>query len=539
MAGCGGEPRRPLPPGQLIDPSRTLGHRIRDGVGGLIAEAAGMPESRWHSCEVVIVGGGVAGLAAARRLVNAGCDDFVLLELEPVAGGTSRGGTLAGQACPWGAHYLPVPMQENRALVGLLEEMGALEGTDELGEPLGAEQHLCADPQERLYHAGRWYDGLYLHAGASGEDRRQWSRFQKELDRWIAWRDGQGRRAFALPLASGSDDPEVTALDRMTAGRWLDLHQFNSPRLKWIVDYACRDDYGMSSEATSAWAALFYFVSRRIAAGGQGRPFLTWPEGNARIVRHMSEQAGSRVRTGEAVFDIHPVAREGRDEIEVLSLVSSGEGSSRESVQGYRAGKVILATPQFLAPYLLRPWRDHRPRHLADFEYGSWMVANLAVDERPAGNGFPLAWDNVFYDSRSLGYVVATHQSGPGRGPTVLTYYYPVVEGSASDGRRKMEAADRDEWAEVVLTDIEQAHPEIRQITTGLDVARWGHAMIRPRPGFVWGQSREDARRPVQGVHFANTDLSGVALFEEAFYHGNRAGEEVLAGLSIPFESIL
>ena len=92
---------------------------------------------------------------------------------------------------------------------------------------------------------------------------------------------------------------------------------------------------------------------------------------------------------------------------------------------------------------------------------------------------------------------------------------------------------------EVVLTDIEQAHPEIRQITTGLDVARWGHAMIRPRPGFVWGQSREDARRPVQGVHFANTDLSGVELFEEAFYHGNRAGEEVLAGLSIPFESIL
>jgi hypothetical protein len=30
-------------------------------------------------------------------------------------------------------------------------------------------------------------------------------------------------------------------------------------------------------------------------------------------------------------------------------------------------------------------------------------------------------------------------------------------------------------------------------------------------------------------VHFANTDLSGVALFEEAFYHGLRAADEVLS----------
>jgi len=31
-------------------------------------------------------------------------------------------------------------------------------------------------------------------------------------------------------------------------------------------------------------------------------------------------------------------------------------------------------------------------------------------------------------------------------------------------------------------------------------------------------------------VHFANTDLSAVALFEEALYHGVRAAEEVLGG---------
>jgi hypothetical protein len=31
-------------------------------------------------------------------------------------------------------------------------------------------------------------------------------------------------------------------------------------------------------------------------------------------------------------------------------------------------------------------------------------------------------------------------------------------------------------------------------------------------------------------IHFANTDLSGVALFEEALYHGVRAAEEIVGG---------
>ena len=535
-AGCRDEDVPDLPPGRLVEPSRTLGHRIRDGAGELVSRAGDMADEDWQTCDVVIVGGGVAGLSAARRLLMAGCKNFVLLEMEDVPGGTARGGMLAQQACPWGAHYLPVPQKENGALVGLLGEMGVLEGVDVLGQPLGAEEHLCRDPQERLFYAGRWYDGLYLRAGATPEDRRQWAQFQQVLDGWSAWRDQHGRRAFTLPLAGCSDDPEVTQLDKMPAAQWLEQQGFNSPRLLWMVDYACRDDYGMSVSQASAWAALFYFVSRRVAPGSTGRPFLTWPEGNARIVRHLSEMAGVRVRSGEAVIDINPVVRDGREVVEVVSLVAEGADGR---VRGYRANRVIMATPQFLAPYLVRPWRSERPGHVSDFEYGSWMVANLAVDQRPAGIGFPMAWDNVFYNSRSLGYVVATHQTGQDRGPTVLTYYYPIVDEAPRGGRRFLESIGRDEWADVVLADIEQAHPEIRQLTRELNVARWGHAMIRPTPGFVWSGSRESARQPWQGIHFANTDLSGVALFEEAFYHGTRAGEEVLAALSISHQSIL
>ena len=68
---------------------------------------------------------------------------------------------------------------------------------------------------------------------------------------------------------------------------------------------------------------------------------------------------------------------------------------------------------------------------------------------------------------------------------------------------------------------------------------RWGHAMIRPRPGFVWGGARVAATRPYRGIYFAHSDLSGIALFEEAFYHGTRAAEAVLTERGLPVQSIL
>ena len=182
-----------------------------------------------------------------------------------------------------------------------------------------------------------------------------------------------------------------------------------------------------------------------------------------------------------------------------------------------RARHAIIATPQFIAARLVG-----RP---CDFTYGSWMVANLTLRDRPTSAGFPLAWDNVLYESPSLGYVVSTHQRGIDHGPTVLTYYYPLTTPNA---RETLLATGRDEWAGVALADLSRAHPEIRSRTERIDVMRWGHAMIRPRPNFVWSPARTRAASPHGNIHFANTDLSGIALFEEALYHGVRAAEEVM-----------
>ncbi len=536
LAACGTKEGRPtLPEGEIVGASDGIGHLIRDGLRP-------EPES-WERAGVVIAGCGVAGLAAAWRFLRAGFDDFVLLELEAAPGGTARSGDEHGVVpYPWGAHYLPAPQKENRELVALLDELGVLEGADSEGEPVVAEQFLCRDPEERVYYRGRWYEGLYLHAGADAEDARQLQLFNAEVDRWAAWRDAKGRRAFAIPVSNCSDDAEAVALDRVSMAEWMRARGFTSARLRWLVDYGCRDDYGLSVEQASAWAGLFYFASRMKGPGAESQPLITWPEGNGRLVRHLYEKARARVRLGLAVADVRVIDEGGRvgssngpDGVEVVAVDREG----RRGI-GFRAGHVVFAAPQFLTKYLLKSYREGAcPPHVAEFEYGAWMVANLFLSGRPrAGLGFPAAWDNVLYESPSLGYVTATHQRGLERGPTVFTYYYPLTDADPRAARTRLLSAGRDEWAEVALSDLQRAHPDIRAVTRRLDVMRWGHAMIRPRVGFQWGGARVKARQPFGPVHFAHTDLSGVPLFEEAFDHGLRAAEEVLDARGMKTESM-
>jgi glycine/D-amino acid oxidase-like deaminating enzyme len=524
LAACrSGSSRGGLPQGEIVGASDAVGHRLRDGLS-----ITPSPD-RWERAGVVIVGGGIAGLSAAWHLLRAGFDDFVLLELEGAPGGTARSGTAprgtsSVVSYPWGAHYLPAPMKENTALIALLDEMGLLEGRTSEGEPVVAEQYLCRDPEERVFFRGKWYEGLYLRAGATSDDLAQFEAFNQEINRFVAWRDSRGRRAFAIPIATGSDDAEVTALDKISMADWLDSRGWASPRLRWLIDYGCRDDYGLTLDQTSAWAGLFYFASRIKKPGDEAEPLMTWPEGNGRLVAHLYGAARSHVRLGLAALEIIPTDPEGRKGVDVIAV--DGEA---QAAFGFHADQVIFAAPHFLARYVIRPYRDAAPSHVAEFQYGAWMVANLFLKERPADKGFPMAWDNVLYESPSLGYVVATHQRGLDRGPTVFTYYYPLCDADPRKARSDLLGADWEHWADVALTDLARAHPGIRSLTERLDVMRWGHAMIRPRPGFVWSNARREAARAFRAIHFAHTDLSGVALFEEAFYHGIRAADEVMA----------
>jgi hypothetical protein len=206
------------------------------------------------------------------------------------------------------------------------------------------------------------------------------------------------------------------------------------------------------------------------------------------------------------------------------------------------ARQVVLACPRFVAARVLEPWRKSPPDFLRAFHYGPWVVANLTLSKVPTSKGFPLAWDNVAFDSNSLGYVVATHQTERGNsvGPTVLTWYYPVVDKEVVQAREKLFSTHFEDWESIILEDLKRLHPGIEKTAQRLDVMRWGHAMIRPEPGFLFGGARQKAEASFSpSLHFAHSDLGGLALFEEACHHGVRAAEAVLAGLQKRGESWL
>jgi glycine/D-amino acid oxidase-like deaminating enzyme len=474
--------------GSFVNESHELGHRLRD-------RAVFPPPKRQFKIPLVIVGGGMAGLSAAWRLDKSGFHDFVLLEMAPQAGGNARWGENEISAYPWAAHYVPIPNRKSALVRELFEELGLLhEGKLE-------ERHLCFSPQERLFLHGRWQEDLEPAVGATAEDRKQYRAFEAHIQRFRE--SGQ----FTIPIDLGA---KPSPLDRISMADWLHQNGFTSPYLNWYANYACRDDYGALARDVSAWAGIHYFASRENEDKG---PF-TWPEGNGWIARRLLAKLKRYIITGA------PVYRIARDARRIRIFTPDVE---------YSAEAMIFAAPTFLAPYVLEGAPPARR-----FEYSPWLTANLTLDRLPVERGVSMAWDNVIYDSPALGYVVATHQSlSSHQERTVWTYYWSLAEASPQQSRRLLLERNWHDSKEAILNDLARAHPDIRACVSHIDIMRMGHAMVRPTVGFM--ESKERRRRAdysAGNIWFANSDLSGISIFEEAQYRGVRAAERALRVLN-------
>lgn len=490
-------------PGSMTGADWHLGHRMRDG---------GLPEpSTTARTDVVVVGGGVAGLSAAWHLHAAGVDDVAVVELETEPGGNAASGRNAVSAYPWGAHYVPMLAPESTDAAALFADLGLITGHDAAGRPVYDEASLCADPRERLLRWGEWQEDLLPSSGVTRAEQAQYRSFFGAMDRFRAARGTDGRRAFAIPVAESSADPQFRALDAISFARFLGENGWNAPPLRWYLRYCCRDDYGTEPEHVSAWAGIHYFASR----GGRGdgpHPVLTWPGGNGHIVALMGARLPPPVCSALAwrvAVDTGGVA---------VDVFEPATGRSRR----IHARAAVLAVPRFVADRLLK-----RPGN-AGASYAPWVVANITVSAMPEGRGWPLCWDNVPYGSESLGYVVATHQSVervPRR--TVLTWYMPLSTQAPADARRAALDRPLHEWQRLVADDLLLMHPELDGAIQRIDVRLWGHAMIRPEPGFIWSTARAAAGAHAPPVFFAHSDMSGISIFEEANMRGTAAARAV------------
>ena len=477
--------------GSFVNESFQAGHQLRD-------HAAFPAPKRIEKVPIVIVGGGIAGLSAAWRLRKRGFTDFVLLEMNDAAGGNARSGQNEITAYPWAAHYVPVPGPKAIYVRELFEDLGVLQNG------IWNERYLCFSPQERLFLYGRWQEGIEPAVGLKPKDREQ---FQRLEDLFTKYRKSG---EFTIPLGLGRSKNSID-LDRVNFADWLSQNGFDSPLVNWYMNYACRDDYGALAKDTSAWAGIHYFSSREAEEKGP----LTWPEGNGWITRRLLERIGETVRTNQMVHRIAPGARG--------VTVEAGD------IQ-YQSEFVIFAAPTFLAPYII----DSFPR-LNDFTYSPWLTANLTLDRLPEQRGAEPTWDTVFLDSPTLGYVDATHQSIRSHiDKTVWTFYWALAEGDPAQNRRLLLEQDWAYWKEAILHDLERVHSDIRQCVSRIDIMRMGHAMVRPTPGAIFSTERQHLWKPsVEGrLLFANSDLSGISIFEEAQYHGVEAAQKILHSIA-------
>lgn len=537
LAGC-----QPPPPALEfafagIDLER--GHALRD----LLAQGPLPAPTLVRRAQVIIAGGGVAGLAAARSLRLAGVHDFALLELEDTPGGNSRAGAVNGVACPLGAHYLPVPGDHAPEVQDLLEELGLRQRV--AGRWQYDERHLCHSPQERLYFEREWQEGLLPVQGVGEATLEQYRRFSQAV--------GAASRAarFTMPQFAALDAktglaPAHQALDAMTFEAWLQHQGLDDAHLRWYLDYCCRDDYGAGMARVSAWAGLHYFASRHgfhapgeaVAEDREG--VLTWPEGNGWLTQQLAAplRAQGQLQTGTSVLRIAETRR--GVEVDAFNHHSG-------NVERWQAPRCIVALPVFVAARVVQ----NPPAFLAQaaqrLQWAPWAVTNIHLNaplaDRP---GAAPAWDNVIYGDSNpggLGYVDASHQKlDPRPGPTVLTYYQAL--GDVADARQQLATQGAEHWGRAALAALAGPHPDVLQRATRVQVTRYGHAMSIPVPGIqtflsqiglqgtpgkrkllLNGERQRALPTPATArLAFAHSDWSGYSVFEEAFTRGHAAG---------------
>ena len=530
-----------------IDMAR--GHQLRERL-----KSGNLPApSVQRRTQVLIAGGGVAGLAAARALRLAGVADLALLEIEDQPGGNSRGGEVNGIACPLGAHYLPVPGQDALEVQDLLEELGLRQRVAGRWQYGGdGERHLCHSPQERLYWRGEWHPGLLPLHGVDAATLAQYQRFAALVDAL------QRTTRFAMPAFTQYQSkqplaPAQQALDAITFDAWLAQQGLDDAHLRWYLDYCCRDDYGAGSARVSAWAGIHYFASRHgFSAPGDANTdntnepegVLTWPEGNGWLTRQLAAplHAAGQLHSGCSVLRIS----EQRHGVEVDAF-----NHASGHIERWQALRCIVALPVFVAARVVQNPPNFVIAAAQRLQWAPWLVANIHLDgplqDRP---GAAPSWDNVLYqdgNAGGLGYVDAGHQRlSPLPAPTVLSYYQAL--GDAPNGRAQLEQQPWAHWQGAILRTLAGPHPDIHQRATRMDITRYGHAMAVPTPGMQQFLS-QIGLKPLSGVRlqllngeraralptpatarlaFAHSDWSGYSVFEEAFTRGHAAALQLL-----------
>jgi len=431
------------------------------------------------SRDVVIVGGGIAGLAAAWRLRHR---DVLLLEAGDRLGGRMRSEPRGDYWLNHGAHLFPAP---GSLVDGMAGECG-LETVPVSGSMMG----LAVGPKQLTRGRVETYPlrlplplrDRVAFARAGLKVQRAVARYRRE-ERRFEFEDHLTFGEFLGPLPPAARDIFACAAHRATA----ELDELSA---------GC----GIGLFAL-VWAGKGSLIARNLR-GGSGR-----------LPEALGHALGERARTGCRVHALRP----------------EGDGLVVEHDGGEVAARHVIVAAQ--APYaapLVAPVAEQAGAALAQLSYGAFLTVAVETCETTA-----MPYDDV-YAMATPGRVFdmftnqahALRGAGPRRPGGSLMLFA---------GGRAAEALARepdDVIAARFLADLHALHPQTRGVIAATSVHRWELGNVYARPGRARLQPALDgALGEHRNLHLAGDYFAELGNIEAAARTGAAAADRVDARL--------
>jgi monoamine oxidase len=448
-----------------------------------------------RTCDVVIVGAGLAGLTAARALAAAGVDVLVLEAQRRVGGRTLTAHPDPAVFLDHGGQWVS-PGQER--VVALAGELGvSLFPSWDEGLTVGWENGSRST-----------YRGLFPPGNGEAEAAvRTGARALTELAR-------------RLPGGRPWDAAEAAAWDAQTFRRWLEEHVAH-PRARASLSRALEGVFGGGPGELSLLAALAIIrsgaheITRLVSPRDLG-PERRFAGGAQQLCERMAEPLGDRV-----LLDAY------------VSRVEHGPGGAKVTAGGLTvsARRAIVTLPPALAGRLryvpaLPAARDH----LTQRTPMGWVIKVHCV------------YPTRFWAEEGLSGKVASDEgairatadnSPPSGSPGILVGFF---EGAAA---RRLAAAGAPERRAAAVADFVRYFGPRAADPLAYHEHSWGDDEFARgayggywAPG-VWTAYGQALRAPIGVLHWAGTETSEAwnGKLEGAIHSGEHAAREVLAAL--------